>query len=158
MKPITISDQELIKKLFRIGAIGEQSEKAEIHPLLAAYLADKGILNDGEKILKAAKKGDKLAEDKIAVIKHLWSHGYITRVSLEGKEEYLRVHRKGIRPGEDRTQYLVKVVQENWKPKFTEILENIAFAGKLRKELVLAYLEGKEKQVRFIRIGRSSFD
>ncbi len=158
MKTITVSDPELIKKLFRIGAIGEQTEKAELHPLLAAYLADKGVLSDGEKILKAAKKGDKLAEDKIAIIKHLWSHGYITRVSLDGGEEYLRVHRKGIRPGEDRTQHLLKVVPESWKPKFSDILEDISFAGRLRKELVLAYVDKKEKGVRFIRIGRSSFD
>ncbi len=88
MKTITVSDPELIKKLFRIGAIGEQTEKAELHPLLAAYLAEKGVLKDDNgTMLKAAKKGDKLAEDKIEVIKHLWSHGYITRVSLDGGEE-----------------------------------------------------------------------
>lgn len=158
MKNITVTDAETIRKLFRIGAIGEQSEKAELHPLLAAYLAEKGVLGEKEGILKLAKKGDKLAEEKIAVIKHLWSHGYITRVSLDGGENYLRVHRKGIRPGEDRTQHLVKVIPESWKPKFSDLLEDISYAGKLRKELVLAYVDKKENAVRFIRIGRTSFD
>jgi len=175
MKGIVIEEQDIIKKLYRIGAIGELAQSVELHPLLAAYLAEKGAITD-DNFLKKAKKSDKLAEDKLAILRHLWSRGYISRLSLEG-EDFMRVHRKGIRPGEDRTQYLVKVIPSSWKPKFSEIMEAIEFAGRLRKELVFAFVEKPEKKpenkektnnenkdkvnegrIQFVRLGRGTFE
>ncbi|MFA6530197.1 MAG: hypothetical protein WCT31_00570 [Candidatus Micrarchaeia archaeon] len=154
MKSILIEDVETIKKLHRIGAIPEILESIEIHPLLAAYLEEKGVL-DKKGYLKMAKKADKLAEDKLAVVRHLWNHGYVCRFNIEG-DDYIRVHRKGVRPGEDRTNYVLKVIPKKWKTNLPEIVESMDFAGKLRKELIYARVE--DEKVQFFRVGRTTFE
>ena len=154
MKGIVIEEQDTIKNLYRIGAIGELAQSVELHPLLAAYLAEKGAIAD-DGFMKKAKKSDKLADDKLAVLRHLWSRGYISRLSLEGKD-FIRVHRKGIRPGEDRTQYLLKVVPKGWKPKLSELMSMVEFSGRLRKELVFAFVS--DGAAHFIRLGRGTFE
>jgi tRNA splicing endonuclease len=129
---------------------------AKVQLLEAAYFAEKGVLAlDSAAIMKAALKKDKIAKEKFMVIKNLRDLGYITRVSLE-KSDYLRIHRKGFRPDAERTYYLVKVVTEKWKQSLKEMQEDLSFAGKLRKELVIAIV-GKDR-LQFIRFGRINFE
>jgi len=108
-----------------------------------------------EEILERAKKKDPLAEQKYKVINHLRSKGYITRVSLDSTE-FLRLHRKGFRPGEDRTYYLLKVVDEDWSANINELREALDFAGRLRKELVIAVVKGNRPI--FMKISRTNFE
>jgi tRNA splicing endonuclease len=152
-KSVVIEDSDLVKKLFRVGAIPEIVETVELHPLIAELMAEKGVLKSGKYL--AMLKTDKLAKDTLEVIRHLWSKGYVCRLSLEG-EDYIRVHRKGIRPGEDRTQYLVAVVPKNWKTSLTDLQTHIEFAGKLRKELVFAYVDSG--RVQFVGLSRRTFE
>ena len=124
--------------------------------LEAAYFADKGVIKfDKDKILENARKGDALADDKYKIIKFLRDRGYITRVSMD-TTEYFRVHQKGIRVGEDRTQYVLKVVPRDWQTNMKDIKQAIGFAGKLRKELVIAYIE--KEDIHFIKISRTNFE
>jgi len=153
---VIIRDKPLILLLRNIGAAVEEGDEARIPLIEAAYFADKKKLPfTKEEILALASKTDPLANEKYAVIDYLRSRGYITRVSLD-TTEFLRLHRKGFRPGEDRTYYLVKVVPEGWKPGLKEIEDALDFAGRLRKELVVAVVRGGRP--RFIKLGRANFE
>lgn len=153
---LEISDSELIAKLIGLGAGIEEDGKAKLPLLEAAYFVDKGVIKfDKEKILESVRKGDALADDKYKIIKFLRDRGYITRVSMD-TTEYFRVHQKGIRVGEDRTQYVLKVVPCDWQTNMKEIKNAIGFAGKLRKELVIAYIE--KDDIHFIKISRTNFE
>ena len=153
---VVIRDKPLILLLRNIGAAVEEGKEAKIPLIEAAYFAEKGKLPfTKDEILALASKSDPLANDKYVVIEHLRSRGYITRVSLD-TDEFLRLHRKGFRPGEDRTYYLVKVVSEAWVPKPGELDEALDFAGKLRKELVIAVV--RANRPRFIKLGRANFE
>jgi len=154
---LAIDDNALIERLINLGVGVEESKETKLPLLEAAYFAEKNIISfDKEKILEQARKSDNLAYDKYTVLKCLRNNGYITRVSLD-TNDYFRVHRKGIRVGEDRTHYLLKVVPSNWQTNMKEIKEAIAFAGKLRKELVIAYVDS-DKDVHFIKFSRTSFE
>ena len=152
---LEVSGSELIEKLIRLGAGIEEGGKAKIPLLEAAYYAEKGIIKfDKEKIMKRASEDDELANDKYIIIKFLRDRGYITRISLD-TDDYFRVHQKGIRVGEDRTQYVLKVVKKDWQTNIKEIKNAIGIAGRLRKELVIAYVEDEPH---FIKISRTSFE
>lgn len=147
-------DPEKIKKLVRIGAIEQEVEEARLPLLEALYWAEKGIIDiKREEILKLLKKNDKLAEDKCLILKHLNDLGYVTRASWDG--EYLRVHEKGIKRGEDRTRYVLKVVEPNWRPASNEIDEMLEFAGKVRKELLISRV--RDGEIVFYKIDRKKF-
>ncbi len=153
---LELTDSELIEKLIGLGAGIEEGGNAKLPLLEAAYFADKGIIKfDKEKILENARKEDELTDDKYKIIKFLRERGYITRVSMD-TTEYFRVHQKGIRVGEDRTQSVLKVVPSNWQTNMKDIKQAIGFAGKLRKELVIAYVEKDEPH--FIKISRTNFE
>ena len=153
---VIIKDKPLILLLRNIGAAVEEGKEAKIPLIEAVYFAEKRKLPfTKEEILEIALKSDPLAAQKYIVIDYLRSRGYITRVSLD-TTEFLRLHRKGFRPGEDRTYYLVKVVPEEWAPKPREIDAALDFAGKLRKELVIAVVKGNRP--RFIKLGRANFE
>lgn len=153
---LEIDDTELIQKLINLGAGIEEGGKAKLPLLEATYFTEKGIIKfDKNKIIKQARTEDELAEDKYTIIKFLRDRGYITRISLD-TTDYMRIHQKGIRVGEDRTQSILKVVKKDWQTNMKEIKEAIGFAGKLRKELVIAYIEKNEPH--FIKISRSNFE
>ena len=153
---VIIGDEELAKRLRSLGGGVEAAAGTKMMLLEAAYFAEKGVLPlKKEKLLKETGKKDKLAKEKYEVLKYLRDNGYITRPSLDNSP-YLRLHRKGFRPGEDRTYYLVKVVEKNWKADVVGLMKELQFAGRLRKELVIA-VPGKERPA-FIKFGRSSFE
>ncbi len=153
---VVIKDKPLMLLLRNIGAAVEEGKEAKVPLIEAAYFAEKGKLPfTKDEILSRASENDPLAKEKYLVIEHLRSRGYITRVSLD-TDEFLRLHRKGFRPGEDRTYYLVKVVADSWVPKPGELDEALDFAGKLRKELVIAVV--RPNGLRFIKLGRANFE
>ncbi len=153
---LEVSDPAIIEKLISIGAGVQEGEKAKLPLLEAAYFAEKGVIKfDKDKILQQAGEKDRLADDKYVILKFLRDRGYVTRVSLD-TDDYFRVHQKGIRVGEDRTQYVLKVVPKGWETNLKELKDAIGFAGKLRKELVIAYVEKNEPH--FIKISRTNFE
>ena len=152
-KSVVFEDADIIKRLYRIGAIAEITEKVELHPILAEYLAEKQAIPKGKYL--AMVKSDKLAKDKLTVIQHLWSKGYASRFSLEG-DDYSRVYRKGVRPGDDRTLYLLKVIPKNWKTSLEDLLAHIEISSKLRKELVFVFVTGEK--IQFLGLSRRTFE
>jgi len=159
LEPVRI-DEKKAELLFRRQGMGvEISGKIEIHPLEAVYLMERGKLElENETIqslMEKAKKEDPLAEEKYAVFRHMRKSGYIARLPFTS-EPWIRIYRKGFRPGEDRTQWLLKVVKHGWKPGLEEILSDVKRAAEVRKELVYAVVE-KEKPM-FLKIGRTAFD
>ncbi|MBU0532492.1 hypothetical protein KKB44_03290 [Candidatus Micrarchaeota archaeon] len=153
---LVINDRSLILKLRSLGAGVEEGDETKITYLEAAYFADRGVLPaDKEKLLKHVKED--FAKEKYIVIKYLRDQGYIIRPSLDGSG-YLRLHRKGYRPGEDKTYYLIKVVPKDWKCSSESLLPSLETAGKLRKELAIAIVDPEYDKPLFIKFGRMNFD
>lgn len=153
---VVIHDKPLMLLLRNLGAAIEEGKSAKIPLIEAVFFAEKKKLPfTREEILERAKKNDPLAEQKAIVISHLRSRGYITRVSAD-TTEYLRLHRKGFRPGEDRTYYLLKVVDGSQPMDMDSISQALAFAGSLRKDLVFAYVKGNRPV--FVKSGRVNFE
>ena len=147
--------KELEKKLAECGA---QIIEGKLPIFEVIYYAEKGLIQeDWKKLLAQQAKKDKLAKEKYHVIKHLREKGYITRLSLENSD-FFRLYRKGFRPGMDKTAYLLKVAGKNWKTNVEELLDDLDFAGKLRKELIYAIAGDLKKKPIFVKIGRSSFE
>lgn len=153
---VIIKDKSLMLLLRNLGAAIEDGKTAKIPLIEAAFFAEKRKLPfTKEEIIERAKKSDPLAEQKAIVINHLRSRGYITRVSAD-TTEYLRLHRKGFRPGEDRTYYLLKVVDESQLLDMKMLHEALSFAGSMRKDLVLAVVKGNHPF--FVKLGRVNFE
>ena len=155
---LTIKDKPLILKLRSLGAGVEEADETKITFLEAAYFAERGVLPmDKDDLLKRAGKDDKLANEKFFVMKYLRDRGYIVRPSLDGTP-FLRLHRKGFRPGEDKTYYLIEVVTEKWRSSVEELLPSLETAGRLRKELAIAVVSKNQDKPLFIKFGRMNFD
>lgn len=155
---IIIRDRQLILKLRSLGAGVEEADETKIALLEAAYFADRGVLpmDKGALLAQAAKK-DQVAMEKYAVIKYLRDRGYIVRPSLDGTP-YLRLHRKGYRPGEDKTYYLIDVVKKDWSCSPESLMPSLETAGRLRKELAIAIVDPAQDKPFFIKFGRMNFD
>lgn len=159
MEPIILQGQEAAELFRKYGAGAEEGGKIKIHPLEALYFLERGKLKlENEtscSLMGKIKNADELAGEKYSILKYLRANGYITRPSF-ANEPWMRVYRKGFRPGEDRTQYLLKIVKKGWKPELEEMLADMKKAAEVRKELVYA-IAGNGKPA-FFRVSRTSFD
>jgi len=155
---VLINERPLILKLRSLGAGVEEADTTKITLLEAAYFADRGVLPmDKESLIAKAAEKDPLAREKYFVIKYLRDRGYIVRPSLDGTR-YLRLHRKGYRPGEDKTYYLIEAVPNSWSPKVASMMESLDAAGRLRKDLVIAIVDPKAEKPLFLKFGRANFE
>ena len=149
---VLIIDKDLIEKLEQVGAT---IVDGKLSLLEAVYFSEKGLLEKKDEITEAAKKEDELSEEKYLVLKDLRNKGYVARLSLKGNE-YFRVGRKGMRLGEDRTAYVVKVVPQDWKTDVEGIRKMLEFSGKVRKSLIVAIVE--EGRISYVTMGRTKFE
>jgi tRNA splicing endonuclease len=141
-----------------LGAGVEEAEETKISYLEAAYFADRKVLPmDKETLLEHAGKKDPLAKEKFTVIKYLRDRGYIVRPSLDGSN-FLRLHRKGLRPGEDKTYYLIEVLRKDNNFDLNRLMPSLEAAGRLRKELALAFCDPKDEKPVFVKFGRMDFE
>ena len=155
---IILKDKPLILKMRSLGAGVEESDETKVSLLEAAYFADRKVLPmDKDELLKRALKTDPLANEKFFVIKFLRDRGYIVRPSLDGTP-YLRLHRKGYRPGEDKTYYLIEAVPKSWKANPEDLILSLEAAGRLRKELAIAVVDPAQDSPLFIKFGRMNFE
>lgn len=155
VKPVIITDEQTRLKLRSLGGGLEEEGKTILHPLEAAFFAKLRVIEgDEKKFLKAAGKN---AGERYLILQHLRENGYIAKPSLDS--DILRVYRKGFRPGEDRTFCIIKIAKE--KTGREELLEFAEFAGRLRKEAVLAFFcrrHGPEPEPVFIKISKTKFE
>jgi tRNA splicing endonuclease len=155
---IVIKEKPLILKLRSLGAGVEEAEETRITLLEAAYFAERGVLPmEKDEILRHAAESDPLYLERYHVIKYLRERGYIVRPSLDGTP-YLRLHRKGYRPGEDKTYYLLEVVRKGWNASAESLISSLELAGRLRKELAIAVVDLEREKPLFIKFGRMTFD
>jgi tRNA splicing endonuclease len=155
---LVIKDKPLILKLRSLGAGVEEAEETKITLLEAAYFAERNVLPlSKDEILAKAAETDKLYKERYFVIKYLRERGYIVRPSLDGTP-YLRLHRKGHRPGEDKTYYFVHVVSNDWSATPDTLIPLLETAGKLRKELAIAVVDLEREAPLFIKFGRMNFE
>ncbi len=155
---LVIKDKGLILKLRSLGAGVEEADETKITLLEAAYFADRGVLPmPKEEILAKAAENDELYKERYFVIKFLRDRGYIVRPSLDGTP-YLRLHRKGHRPGEDKTYYLIQVVSKDWSATPDTLIPLLETAGALRKELAIALVDLERDAPLFIKFGRMNFE
>ncbi|VVC04884.1 tRNA-splicing endonuclease [Candidatus Bilamarchaeum dharawalense] len=154
---LILTEKSLILKLRSLGAGIEEGDETKITFLEAAYFAERGVLPiSKDELLELASRTDKLYKEKFLVIKYLRDHGYIVRPSLDGTP-YLRLHRKGYRPGEDKTYYLIEVVKKDWTASSDSLAAPLETAGKLRKELAIAIV-GDDKEPKFLKFARLNFE
>lgn len=155
---LIIRDPKLILKLRSLGGGAEEGEENKITFLEAAFFSERRVIPiEFKKLMELAKKKDKMAEERYTVLKYLREQGYIAKPSLDGSP-YLRLYRKGFRPGEDRTYSLIYVVDDEWKADAKELVEMIGFAGKLRKECVVAVVGKGMEEPKFLKLGRTNFE
>ncbi|MFH2106188.1 MAG: hypothetical protein ABII22_02930 [Candidatus Micrarchaeota archaeon] len=125
----------------------------EVHILEYKYIVDKGLVEGkADELFAKFKKKDELADDKYEIIKYLRDHKYITRFSKDS--EYIRIYQKGIRIGEDRTMFVMKVVEDIKEAG----LKDLRVAKSLRKQLVIVQYNKEENRPRFYRLDEITFD
>lgn len=144
---LLIEDEDKARRLILLGAMDEGG-KARLHFLDAAYFAEKGEMEgSAEEFLSLAEKSDPLAPEKYLVLRHLRDSGYIVRCGESA--DFLRAYKKGIRVGEDRTLYLIRVLR---KADVPDLRSDLKLAGKMRKELVYAFVGEKIEFVKAMRV------
>jgi tRNA splicing endonuclease len=143
-----VTDAELGEKLELLGAGVEEDGKRKLPLIEAAYFQEKGVIDTGKSIEELIEG----KENEFAVLKYLRDSGRIVRIG-EGDSEFMRVYRKGIRVGEDRTDGIIRVLKEGEKP---DLLADIAVAGKMRKELTYAFVGGDG--ITFVKAYRAGFE
>ena len=79
------------------------------------------------------------------------------RPSLDGTP-FLRLHRKGYRPGEDKTYYLIEAVNKDWSASPESLMSSLEAAGRMRKELAIAIVDPAHESPLFIKFGRINFE
>ncbi len=132
------------EELYRLYGAGNGKE---LHPIEEIYFIEKGKINkDIKKVWEKAKHLLKNAEDIYRVYKYLRDRGYISKPV----EDFLKVYKKGFRPGEDRTIYILKV-----NPDLNKMKEDLKLAGRLRKQLIYAFVNEK---IEFVKITRTNFE
>jgi tRNA splicing endonuclease len=137
-------------KLIEFGFGIEKEGKLVLHEFEAAYAAEKGYMKSKKGFF--ALLSEKGMAEKYLVYRDLRENGYILRLSLSG--DFFRVYRKGFRPGEDRTLYLLKVVPEE-SIKTGNLLADSLIAGKMRKELVYAFV--RDGRIIYVSLTRKRF-
>lgn len=105
-------------------------------------------------LLKRAKRSDKRAEIKLAVLCDLRKKGYIVKTALKFGAEF-RVYDKGVKPGQDHATWLLLPVKENEPFTWYDFAAKSRIATSTNKKLMLAIVDDADDityyQVNWIR-------
>ncbi|MBD3389805.1 hypothetical protein GF415_02505 [Candidatus Micrarchaeota archaeon] len=143
---------EMVEKLGLLGAGRENDGVLEMPLIEAAYFQEKGKISTGKsssELIGIALHEDSLAREKFLVLEKLRESGRIVRF---GPGSFLRIYKKGIRVGQDRTEFLLKVLPMDEQPP---LLEDLQVSGKMRKALFYAFV-GQE-EINFVKAYRAGF-
>ena len=138
--------EELRERLRELGF----GFRGVLSPMEVLFLAEEGIAE-----VLGEQEREELREKyrwEYAIYRDLRKKGYIVRPSPI--PHFLRVYRKGYRPEEDRTLYLLRVVLPEEEVGKAQMLEDLAMANAMKKELVYAFV-GEE--LFYVAISRKSF-
>ncbi len=128
--------------LEQLGFGIKKDGKLQLNPYEIKYCIDKDHLENEEKF-----EGN---ESVYRVFKDLRDHGIITRFSEDS--DLIRVYQKGFRPGEDRTKYVMKVIDGDF-PSKEELEKLILISKKMRKYLLIALVG---ERIDYIKISQTN--
>jgi tRNA splicing endonuclease len=164
-KGFIASDEKEILKLNQAG-FGRQLEQDFIlHYLEAAYCIEyefaevkegrkKLNLEDVLKKLKV-KRGGMRAKNQYLVYKHIRSGGRIIRFS-PSTPNYFRVHARGVGREQERSQIIVRLINDDFECSIDSLEMELAVARQLRLELVFAFVRDGKPQ--FVKMAKYNFD
>jgi len=139
-------------KVLRLGFVERDND--EVSPIEAIFLSQIGIINVPKEIMENVEKSDDYLKEKLGIMKKLLKKGYITRVKTG--DTYLRLYRKGMRVGEDRTRWIVKIVKSEDEINGILIHEMINRAKKLRKSGIICI--ANDNEITFISVSKRTFE
>ena len=134
-----------------------------LSPCEVLYLCKK----TGEKIFRNKKsmglaallhhlsKNDKFLKMRFACFEQLRAGGRICREHFL-PSQYMRVYSRGIGREDERAQTLLRVCEKNWKATRESLERDISVAHFMRKELVLAFVQGSS--ISYVKLSKINFD
>lgn len=150
---VIISDQNTRLKLRSLGAGVDEGDITKLSLPEAYYFSELGVLPVDKKNIESAAIFDKFFQKKVTLIRYFRERGYISVASFDDSP-YLRLYKKGFRPAEDRTQYLLAIISKT--QEISTILDSLDITAKMRKDLVCVLMDSNEPV--FLKCSRSNFD
>jgi len=156
---VVVFDKNISKKLFEKEFFGKPfGDGLQLSLIEALYLSEKGFINvqtkDGEKIAKdkLEKITHKLQPDlklRIVVFKDLKKRGLIAKTGFKFGAHFRAYAKK---PDETHAEYLVHVVDKDFKSSWAEISRAVRLAHSVNKEIVFARVD--KNKIDYIKFGR----
>jgi len=112
-----------------------EQEKMEI-------FSGKSKLNEYS-FIKKAKRNDKKIELKIPVFRSMREKGYILKTALKFGTDF-RVYKKGVKPGQDHSPWLLHCVKENETQNWQEFAAKNRVAHSTKKKLLIAVVDDED--------------
>ncbi len=134
-------------KLHEKSHYGNMSEEGlQLSLIEALYLAEKEkikILENGkeislEEMFKLIRKEDLFS--KYLVFKDLRNRGYIVKTGFKYGSEF-RLYERGKSPGDGHSDYLVKVISEDYEIKTSDFSSYVRVAHGVNKKLLFAVVD-----------------
>ncbi len=143
---VVIKDKKSIK-LHEKSHYGNMSDEGlQITLIEALYLAEKGklkILKKG-KIISIEEMFQKIRKEnlfiKYLVYSDLRNRGYIVKTGFKYGSEF-RLYERGKSPGDGHSDYLVKVISENYEISATDFSSYVRVAHGVNKKLLFAVVD-----------------
>jgi tRNA-intron endonuclease len=156
---VIIFDKKISKNLLEKEFFGKPfGDGLQLSLVEALYLSDKGFLNvqtaDDKKITKEKlrKMIHKLQPDiklRLIVFKDLKKRGLIVKTGFKFGAHFRAYEKK---PDETHAEYLVHVVEKNFKSIWAEISRAVRLAHTVNKEIVFARVD--KNKIDYIKFGR----
>ncbi len=156
---VVVFDKNISKRLFEKEFFGKPfGDGLQLSLIEALYLSEKGFINvqtkDGKKIAKdkLEKIIHKLQPDlklRLIVFKDLKKRGLIVKTGFKFGAHFRAYAKK---PDETHAEYLVHVVDKDFKSSWAEISRAVRLAHSVNKEIVFARVDKNE--IDYIKFGR----
>ncbi len=147
-----IVKEKKIKDLLIPKGFGDKKDSDLILDLVEAnYLIQKeklSVLENGKEIssdglMERASKKDKNFYNKLIVYKDLRERGFVVKTGFKFGFD-LRVYPRGKKPGEEHTQWVVKVATQDEKTSMTEYSRMIRLSGNIKTTLLIAVVDAED--------------
>ena len=146
-----LSDEEY-RSILRRGFVERGSREI---PIVDALLLNSiGVIKIDKDTIDKARNIPNI-DRRIRVMKELLKRGYISRSGVY--EKYIRVYRKGMRVGEDRTRWIVRIVDSMSEVNGDTINELLERAQDMRKSGVICVLPSESEDTVFISVSKKVF-
>lgn len=147
---IVIKEKKTKDLLIQKGFGDKKDSELVLDLLEATYLTEKNKLNVSfesktihlEQLLELGQKKDKNFYNKLIVFKDLRERGFVVKTGFKFGFD-LRVYPRGKKPGEEHTQWVIKVATQDEKITMTEYSRMIRLSGNIKTTLLLAIIDSE---------------